>query len=163
GTMDDQGQIFEDRPLDTEVLLDTFTALPASDPLAKAVDAKRVGMMGHSFGALTTLRVAATDARLKAIAPMTPPSALTAWMGLGTAENPVRLSIPVMLEVSHEDGITTWADASAPTWDALRRPRWRLDLKKGGHSTYSDFCRYAAVDLPLEVAGRTVSQLLANG
>jgi predicted dienelactone hydrolase len=46
------------RALDVRAALDAVAALAASDPALRCIDASRVGMSGHSFGAQTTQAVA---------------------------------------------------------------------------------------------------------
>jgi predicted dienelactone hydrolase len=125
----------EDRPWDVIHLLNRFERLKPEDPLSGVVDMGRVGVTGHSFGALTTLRVAAMDARVKAAVPQAPVDANLSWIGL---PSPVQLSIPVMVQAAHDDQTLGWDDNVVPTVAALQRPWWLLDLVKGGHFTFSD-------------------------
>jgi predicted dienelactone hydrolase len=162
-TLDDQGTEIGNRPLDMMLLMDTFSALPADDSLAGLVDASRIGISGHSFGALTALRTAAMDPRIKAAAPMAPPAPSISWIGLGDSGHPVQLNIPVLLSVGHKDTITPWDTSSKPTWDALLKPRFLLDFKTGGHYTFTNLCGFAPFKLPIKVGMLDVQTALANG
>jgi predicted dienelactone hydrolase len=47
--------------------LDELTTLDASGPLARRLDLGRVGIFGHSFGAMAAMRASQTDRRLRAV------------------------------------------------------------------------------------------------
>src|SRR4030095_13688343 len=70
---------FVNRPKDMTFLLDQLLARNGTpgDFLAGAIDARRVGMSGHSFGGFTTFALAAGDAkddRIGAFMPLAPAS-----------------------------------------------------------------------------------------
>ena len=152
------------RPGDVSFLIDTVQRLPASDPLAGLADLKRVGVTGHSFGALTALRVAAIDARVKAIVAQAPASTDLCWVGL---KKPVVLTMPVMIQAGHDDKTLNWNENVAPSWPTLQRPRWLLDLTHGGHFTFSDLCRLdlarLADQIKLDIPGANVKDVLNDG
>lgn len=130
---------FEYRPRDVSFLLDLFESLPANHALSGLVDASRVGVTGHSFGALTSLRVAAQDPRVRAIVPQAPASADIALVGFPTG---FRLGIPAMIQAAHGDRTLPWGENVPSTWDRLSAPRALLDITRGGHFTFSDLCRF---------------------
>jgi len=142
---------FLDRPLDVSFLLDHFEDLPADDPLTGQIDMERVGVTGHSFGALTTFRTAGGDARVRAIVAQTP-------VGIGLVEAgleiPVReFGIPAMIQSAGLDR-TLPADLHADSlWAEMQRPRYSLMLHTAGHFTYSDLCilDLVAIDAALDV------------
>ena len=164
GTLESPAYGVFSRPADVSFLLDTMTALPKSDPLAGLADLARVGVTGHSFGALTALRVAAIDARVKAIVPQAPTGTDVAWVGL---KKPVVLSIPVLIQGAHDDHTLPWNDNVAPAWASLQRPRWLLDITHGGHFTFSDLCKLdlarLADQIKLDVPGANVQDVLNDG
>jgi predicted dienelactone hydrolase len=151
------------RPVDAQYLITAYQRLPATDPLAGMVDPERVGVTGHSFGALTALRVAAIDKRVKVIVPQAPPSTDLFFIDLGKPD----LGIPVMIQAAHGDRTLTWDDNVAPSWAAMKKPRWLLDLTKGGHFTFSDICAFdlAAVSdsIKLDIPGANVKSVLNDG
>jgi predicted dienelactone hydrolase len=153
----------ETRPADVIYLMNAFERLPASDPLHGLLDFTKVGVTGHSFGALTTLRVAAMDPRPQVIVPQAPVDANVAWLALPT----VSLTIPVLVEAAHDDQTLGWDDNVAPTWAALHRPRWLLDLTHGGHFTFSDLCSFdlgtIADQVKLDIPGANVKKVLSDG
>lgn len=164
GQMQTTAAGLETRPVDVVYLMNRLSRLKDTDPLYGLLDLERIGVAGHSFGALTALRVAATDPRVKAIVPQTPVDASIAWLGL---PQPVQLSIPVMVQGAHQDRTLEWDTNVAPTWAALRRPRWLLDLVTAGHFTYSDLCAFdlatVVEQVNLEVAGADVRKVLEDG
>jgi predicted dienelactone hydrolase len=155
---------FENRPLDVRYLVNRLSRLPDDEPLRGLADTSRYGVVGHSFGALTALRVAAIDERVVVIVPQAPTSADLAWFGL---PQPVRLKIPVLVMGAHKDRTLGWDDNVAPTWAALQRPRWLLDLVDGGHFTFSDLCGFDLATLVgklgLDLPGVDVTKVLADG
>lgn len=151
------------RPVDVQYLITAFTRLPETDPLHGLVDAERVGVTGHSFGALSALRVAAIDKRVKAIVPQAPPSIDLFFVDLGTPN----LQLPVMVQAAHADRTLPWDDNVVPTWNAMKKPRWLLDLTKGGHFTFSDLCRFdlasVADSVKLNIPGANLKNVLNDG
>ena len=158
---------FEFRPQDVIYLLNRFSRLPKGDVFEGLLDYAHVGVTGHSFGALTSLRVAALDARVKAIVPQAPTSTDIAWLGFDP--KPV-LTIPVQVQGARLDQTLGWDDHVAPAWADLKAPRWLLEVKTGGHFTFSDLCAFelgsladkVALDIP-GVNAADVRKVLADG
>jgi len=155
---------FDFRPRDVQFLISRLAKLPDGDPLIGNLDLGRLGVCGHSFGALTSLRVGAIDPRVKAIAPQAPTTTDIAWLGLAM---PVDLKIPIMLEGSHQDMTLPYDDNVEPTWAAVHHPRWKLGIAKGGHFTFSDLCKFdlatLASHLTLNIPGADLSNVLSDG
>ncbi len=151
------------RPVDAQYLITAYQRLPETDPLSGMVDPERVGVTGHSFGALTALRVAAIDKRVKVIVPQAPPSTDLFFVDLGKPD----LGIPVMVQAAHADRTLKWDDNTAPTWAAMKKPRWLLDITQGGHFTFSDICGFdlAALSdtIKLDIPGANVKNVLNDG
>lgn len=156
----------EKRPVDILFLMAVLERLKPDDFLYGHLDLARIGMAGHSFGALTSLRVAASDPkkRLKVIVPQAPTSTDIAWLGL---PKPVHLGIPVMIQAAHLDDTLEWNDHIAPSWPQLERPRWLLDISTGGHFTFSDLCGFdlatAAMRANINVPGANIQKVLNDG
>ncbi len=155
---------FDFRPRDVQFLISRLNKLPDGDPLIGQIDLSRLGVAGHSFGALTSLRVGAIDPRVKAIAPQAPTSTDIAWLGLSM---PVDLKIPAMIEGAHEDMTLPWDQHIVPTWAAIHRPRWLLGITHGGHFTFSDLCRFdlakIAMNVNFNIPGADISNVLSDG
>lgn len=154
----------EHRPGDVIYLMNRLARLKADDPLYGHLDLEHIGVTGHSFGAFTSLRVAAMDKRVKAIVPQAPTDVNLAWLGLPM---PVRLGIPVMVQAAHDDKTLEWDTNIVPTWPLLERPRWLLDLVHGGHFTFSDLCAFdlatLAEKVSVNVDGVDVRKVLEDG
>ncbi len=154
----------ETRPVDVTYLLNRFARLKENDPLFGLLDLEKIGVTGHSFGALTALRVAATDKRVKAIVPQAPVDANLAWIGLA---QPVILDIPVHIQAAHDDRTLEWDTSIAPTLLVLRDPLWLLDITHGGHFTFSDLCAFDLASIVgqvmLDLPGADVRKVLNDG
>jgi predicted dienelactone hydrolase len=156
---------FDKRPQDVRLLIQRFTRLPAADPLNGHIDAAQVGVTGHSFGALTSLRAAVIDDRVKAIVPMAPPSTDISWIGFDP--KPV-LTIPVHIQGAGKDLTLDYEDHVLPAWADLQKPRWLLNIVEGGHFTFSDLCAFdlarAVGSVTLDIPGAgNVEQTLSDG
>lgn len=154
----------ETRPVDVTYLLNRLSRLKEDDPLFGLIDVEKIGVTGHSFGALTSLRVAAMDKRVKAIVPQAPVDANIAWLGL---PRPVILDIPVHIQAAHDDKTLAWDTNIEPTLLVMRDPLWMLDITKGGHFTFSDLCAFdlaSIVDqVKLDIPGADVREVLEDG
>jgi predicted dienelactone hydrolase len=156
---------FDHRPQDVRVLIQRFSKLNAADPLFGLLDLNHVGVTGHSFGALTSLRVAVLDDRVKAIVPMAPTSTDIAWIGFDP--KPV-LTIPVQIQGGGKDQTLDYAEHVQLAWNDMKRPRWLLDILEGGHFTFSDLCEFdlgrvlSSVTLDIPGAGN-VQEVLDDG
>jgi predicted dienelactone hydrolase len=154
----------ETRPVDVTYLLNRLGRLKQDDPLFGTFDLEKIGVTGHSFGALTSLRVAAIDKRVKAIVPQAPVDANVAWLGLA---QPVVLGIPVHIQAAHDDRTLEWDTSIVPTLLVMRDPLWLLDITHGGHFTFSDLCAFdlaSIVDrVMLDIPGADVRNVLNDG
>jgi predicted dienelactone hydrolase len=152
-----------DRPADVLYLLNRLYHLKADDFLNGLVDPVRFGVTGHSFGGLTSLRVAVLDSRVKVIVPQAPTSTDVAWLGLADAG----VSIPVMLQAAHEDKTLEWDTNAAVAWNALKQPRWLFDVTHGGHFTFSILCELDLATLAktanFSIPGTNIDNVLTDG
>lgn len=152
------------RPQDVTYVANRLSRLPEGDPLKTLVDITHFGVAGHSFGALTALRVAALDKRVKAIVPQAPVTTDFAWAGLPP---PVVLGIPVQIQGAHQDKTLPWDEHVAPTWAAMKKPRQLVDVVNGGHFTFSDLCQFdlatLADQVKLDVMGTDIKKVLGDG
>lgn len=131
-------QSFQDRPLDLDFLVDHLESLPADDPVRSAIDLQRVGVAGHSFGALTSIRWMGLGANVQAVVAQAPPGMDLVWLGMSKALSD--FDVPLMLHVGGLDDTTTPEDADS-IWVEASPPRSRMTLTSGGHFTFSDMCR----------------------
>jgi len=151
---------FFDRPLDVQFILDHFERLPEDDFLAGMVDMDQVGVTGHSFGALTSMRVAGEDARIKAALPQTPAAHILSTVDILTPSE--EWGIPIMLQAADLDRTLPADDNATSCWAHLVDPRFFLRLKTAGHFTYSDLCvlDVETIDAAIEM---DVSNVLTDG
>ncbi len=152
----------DNRPLDIRYIVNRLSRLPAGDPLQGMVDISRLGVAGHSFGALTSMRVTVIDDRVKAIVPQTPVEQDLAYVGYS---NPP--SVPIMLQGSKLDRTLPYEKNTLSCWDAAKKPRWLLALETGGHFTYSDLCQFDLASIAdrvqLDIMGADVKKVLEDG
>lgn len=138
------GQVMtRERPLDVSFVISqmlTRAADPA-DPFAGRIDPRRIGVVGHSFGAFTALALAAgyqdipADPRVKAIVPIAPTSAPFTEAELASIRTPTLL-------LGGTSDITTPIDPETTrAWALLNaRPAYRVDVRNAGHSSFTNIC-----------------------
>jgi len=126
------------RPDDITFVLEALLARNA-DPgslFYNALDASRVGISGHSFGGLDTLRLAGSDSRFAAALAMAPVG------GIRAAGSRMDIAVPTMIMGGGLDKITPleeqrqYFDSIAPD----DPPHFLLVFPRGGHLSYSDVC-----------------------
>jgi predicted dienelactone hydrolase len=126
-----------------DALLDpTSTVLPMD--LRGRIDATHVGVMGHSFGALTTGQVVSTDSRfVAALAIAAPLSAL------GTVR-PADLHVPYAFLLAREDNSIGSLGNRLIRGDyaAVGGPAWLVEVDDAGHWSFSDIAGLAGNFLP---------------
>ena len=124
----------KDRPLDVSFLITRFLEESSRDSgwLGGAIDSRKIGVLGHSFGGFTATRVADTDERVRAVL------AMTFAYGQGTP-------VPAMLMLGERDRTVKAAgNALIRTYyTACRGPKYLLSFPRGGHFTFTDMDRIA--------------------
>ena len=147
-----------DRPLDIVFLMTEMDRLKSegTDPLAATLDMQRIGVTGHSFGALTSLIVGGQNVGVDAVVAQAP-----AGIGLVTGATEVPLEqfgIPVMIQSAGQDQILAPELNAQSLWDHMVKPRAWLQLDRAGHFTYSDLCIFdvAAIDAAIELDASNV-------
>jgi len=125
-----KGQSAQDRPRDVRFLIDRILAPsgPAVAWLEGATDPAAVGVLGHSFGGFTAVRVVEEDPRVKAILAMT-----VAFTGRPTA-------VPTLVMLGAQDSTIGRAGnlLSRGYFLGCTGPRYLLTLRRGGHFTFTD-------------------------
>ncbi len=142
------------RPLDVTFVIDELLAKAAdpADALAESIDARRIGVAGHSFGGYTALAgvsgvtvdgtAVPAETRIGAIVAMAP-----ATERLTDAEL-AAVDVPAMLMVGTADRSTPVDPNVTRSWALMQgTPRYRVELADAGHQSFTDVCQYQR-DLP---------------
>jgi pimeloyl-ACP methyl ester carboxylesterase len=118
-----------ERPQDVKFLLDRLLAESQKKEgwLFETIDADSVGVLGHSFGGLTSCQAAARDPRVKAVLPMT----------LAISET---FSTPLFLMIGEKDRTVGEAGniVNRVSFAGAAGPKYLLSLKRGGHFSFSE-------------------------
>jgi len=111
-------------------------ALPGT--LLAALDPARVGVFGHSFGAVTTGLVLQDDARFRAGAAIAAPFENPLLPGVAMAQ----IDEPVLFVVAREDNSITEIGNQfiRANFDAAAAPVWKVEVTDAGHWSFSDVC-----------------------
>jgi predicted dienelactone hydrolase len=130
GSSSAQVASFLERPADMMFVLDQILAAGAdpASPFFGLVDGTRVAMTGHSFGGMTTFRVAAADPRITvavAMAPATPAGA--------------SFDLPSLIMLGNADGVVN-NPAARTAYTASQEPKLLVEVEHSGHYTFSDAC-----------------------
>jgi len=130
---------FLNRPTDITFTLESMLKLndDTASMFYHALDGKRVGMSGHSFGGLDTLRLAVSNGGNPFLAAL----AMAPAVG-GVVPAPGNsVSIPLMIMGGEEDNVCPIAN-DRDYLDTLQTnsPHYLVDFPRGGHLAYSDVC-----------------------
>ncbi len=159
-TTADLAESLGNRPLDLSFLREELELLEDGDPLAELMDFEHVGVTGHSFGALTSLRWMGQGADVDAVVAQAPPGMDLNWLAISTPL--ADFTTPIQLQVGGTD-LTLPPETNADTvWDAASKPRSRMTLSNAGHFTFSDMCSLNIADIEA-VAELGVSSALEDG
>lgn len=139
GAREVQADSFLNRPADISFVIDQMIALSAdeSSMFFGHVDSTRIGMSGHSFGGLTTFRVAALDDRIVAALPLAPANLLIDADLAFLAAHP----LPIMIQGAANDATTPFPANQQVPFDKLVAPRYLLKLfLNASHLAFSAAC-----------------------
>ena len=154
-----------DRPLDISLLITRMLERNAdsADPFFGRVDPERIGVAGHSFGGFTALAMAAgfldipPDPRVQVIMPISPASSAF------SDEDLASITAPMMVLGGTSD-VTTPIDPQSvrPFELASSRPRYRVDVEKAGHGSFTNICDFVELLLGIGLPPNLVEFLLGN-
>ncbi|MFO0727273.1 MAG: dienelactone hydrolase family protein [Myxococcota bacterium] len=150
---------FQDRPRDLGVVLDALLRAQVAPKIAARIDPSAIGTLGHSFGAVTAIRTAGLEPRIRAVVAQAPAGYDVAWLDL---ERPLNaLGIPVMIEVGGLDH-TLPGDAVLDSYRPwLGAPHYLARFSTAGHFSFSDLC---TIDVEAAAAiGVNVGSFLSDG
>ena len=125
-----------DRPLDMLYVLDQMLA--GSIP----IDAQRVGITGHSFGAWTALETARRDPRFRAVFPMAP-----GFRNGSTPDFVAELARPLVIFGGSLDHTCPFDANQRAPYDLAQTPKFLVEITGAGHLDFSDLC-----EVPLAAA-----------
>jgi dienelactone hydrolase len=127
-----------DQARDVSFIIDTFLALSAESGhmFEGSIDASRIGMTGHSNGAMTTLVVTfdqnLRDPRIKAAMPMSPPGCIFQPGYYGTVD------VPLLVLHGDKDLLVDFDDHAVKIFDRANSPKSLVQLIDGNHIGFSD-------------------------
>ena len=149
------------RPGDVEFLIDRFAAKDSdpADPFYHAVDADRIGVAGHSFGGYTCYVVADEDKRVKAILPLAPAASAVGFVGIILED----WAFPTLMMGGELDNTLDFVQYMKDPWDSMKPPKWFLDIKRGGHYTFTDICKLNLQDLVKKLGWVDAGDALEDG
>jgi len=129
----DEADSFANRVADVRFVIDQLlaAAAPAEPLLARSIDRRRIGVIGHSFGGQTALRVLATDPRVRA--------------GVGLAPSNIagldlRITRPAMIMTGELDSLTPFDQDARGAYGQLRGRRLLVELLEAGHCAFTIAC-----------------------
>ena len=127
---------FIQRPEDISFALDHMLDLneASNSFFFNAIDPERVGVSGHSFGGLTTFRVAAMDSRFVT------GLALAPAFGSQISEEVESIDIPIMIMGGSLDATTPFETQARAAFDLLETERHLVEIENTGHSAFNDLC-----------------------
>lgn len=137
-----------DRPKDVSFVIDTMLSSPYVDEFhlggSDAADGTgTVGVLGHSYGGLTSLLVAPdgrlSDQRVKAIMPISPAASFGSFAG--DQDYLSKISVPMLVIGGVNDTITPVEPNNKMAFEQTNGlPRWDVVVKDAGHSFFADLC-----------------------
>ncbi len=158
------------RPKDVRFLMDQMAkwdADPTND-FYKSIGADNVAITGHSFGGYTCFAAAypsdengwaELDPRVKVIVPQAPAGYLIGALGIYGPD----WHLPTLIEGGEMDKTLEFAQAFKDPWDTLGTPKWFLDIKRGGHFTFSDICKMNLVEVAEKLGYHEATNALKDG
>lgn len=113
---------------------------------AGSVDAARIAMVGHSFGAVTTAKVVERDARVKGGFLIAAP-ADSPFLNAGSVANIKR---PLSYLLALEDNSISYLGNGfiRENFAKTPKPAWLIEVKEAGHWTFSDIAGLGGAYLP---------------
>jgi predicted dienelactone hydrolase len=124
---------YANRPADVAAVIDTFLGFDR-DPTSqfhRRLNRARIAVSGHSFGGQTTLRVAASDRRIRAALALAP----SLVKGPRTVIRP-----PLMVMTGEVDSLTPLEADARPNYALGRGPRYLVEILNAGHCAFIPIC-----------------------
>ncbi len=163
GNLDPGGivQSLVDRPRDV-----TFVARTLAEdggPLGAAVDGRRYGVFGHSFGGAVSVMLAAAgsefhDPRVVASLPLAPAVRIVDLLGAGTAAK----AVPMLILGGERDETTGYENEQVFGYQTAPAPRGLVGIIDAGHFSFTELCDLDLVAVAAEL-GFDASDVLDDG
>jgi predicted dienelactone hydrolase len=147
------------RPEDVIAVLDLLPDV-VDEEVIDRVDVDRIGVSGHSFGAITSFLSASADSRIDALVPQCPGS--HELLGLQMRTPLSEMQVPMLIQSASQDGTLPEQTNALPLYENMPSPKAWLSLTRAGHFTYSDLC-VLDVEAINAVLGLDVSNVLDDG
>ncbi len=150
-----------DRIGDGRFLLDTFIARASdpADPFHGAIDRYRVGFSGHSFGGFLSLYMGGKDPRVRVALPFSPATSMLAALQVPAERYPV----PFMMQGGLLDRTLGYEGEMLRYFERGARPKFLVELARGGHFTYSDICRLDLASIAVDLGYDEATNALSDG
>jgi predicted dienelactone hydrolase len=124
------------RPRDIDTVIETLLASRASWP---EVDPKRVGILGHSYGGWTALKMPARNPRVGAVCGLAPASEpFVGRKAFEAGELPFARSIPTLLVAGVDDVLVDLETSVRPLFERLTEPRALVSVEGAAHFHFCD-------------------------
>lgn len=124
-----------ERPRDVSAVIDRLEGID----LAEGIDFEQIGVVGHSFGAVTALRAVAMDPRIDVAISQAPAGYELSWFEMETDLEDV--TAPVMLQAGGIDQLNPDDPVVDSVWSHVTPPGRYVRFPRAGHFTFSDFCK----------------------
>ncbi len=103
------------------------------------VDPERIGMLGHSYGGWTSLKMPGHDARVRAVCGLAPASEpFVGRKAFDEGELPFSPTLPVLLIAGIEDVLVDLETSVRPLFDRLAHPRGLIGIERSDHFHFCD-------------------------
>ena len=126
--------------METATGMETVAAtVAARDPRWPEIDATRIGILGHSYGGWTALKMPARDARVRAVCGLAPASeAFVGRRAFEPDELPFAPNIPTLLVAGADDVLVDLEASVRPLYQRLRSPRALIAIDRCDHFHFCD-------------------------
>jgi predicted dienelactone hydrolase len=129
-------QARRNRPADLAAVIERVLA---GSPAWPAVDAKRLGVMGHSYGGWTSMKMPRRDARVRAVCGLAPASEpFVGRKAFEPGEIPFERELPVLIVAGVDDVLVDLDTSVKPLFDRMKEPRALLAVEGSDHFHFCD-------------------------
>jgi predicted dienelactone hydrolase len=132
-------QSLVDRPKDLALVAEVVS--DSRGPLGATVDMDRWGVLGHSFGGVVSIAIAAAgseffDARVKASLPLAPAVRIIDLLGAG----PSRSTVPMLNLSGMVDDTLDYETEQIFGFETGKPPKGLVGIRRAGHFSFTETC-----------------------